>query len=93
MIYFQWCFICFIPTSGLEKPPKNARYHSSLAAPFSKLLLNHEESRKVFNMVKLRLIHSFPTMYYTPRFDKWLKTKAKTVPKIAKFSKKRNSAI
>ena len=42
-----------------RKNAKNARCHSFWAAPFSKLLLNREESRNVFNMAKLRLIHSF----------------------------------
>ena len=57
----------------LEKNSKNARCHSLWAAPFLKLLLNRGESRKVFNMAKLRLIRRFPTVYYTPRSDKWLK--------------------
>ena len=45
------------------KTRKNARHHSLCATLFSKLLLNREESSKVFNMAKLRLIHSFPTVY------------------------------
>ena len=56
-----------------KKMQKNARCHSSYAAPFSKLLLNREESRKVFNMTKLRLIHRFSTVYYMPLSDKRLK--------------------
>ena len=56
-----------------RKTRKNARCHSSSAALFSKLLLNRVESRKVFNMSKLRLIHSFSMVYYTPHSDKWLK--------------------
>ena len=56
-----------------KKTRKNARCHSSSAAPFLKLLLNRKESRKVINMAKLRLIHSFPMVYYTPRSDKRLK--------------------
>ena len=81
MIYIQRRIICFITTSGLEGIVKSARYHSSWAAPFLKLFLDLVESQKVFNMSKLRLIHSFLTVYYTPRSDKRLKTRAKTVPK------------
>ena len=89
MISIQRRIICFILTSDLEKSAKNARCHSSSAAPFSKLLLNRVESRKVFNMLKLRLIHSFSTVYYTPHFDKRLKIRAKIVPEkitVAVFS-------
>ena len=56
-----------------KKTRKNARCHSSSAALFSKLLLNRVESRKVFNMSKLRLIHSFSMVYYMPHSDKRLK--------------------
>ena len=73
MISIQQRIIYFIPTSGLEEIAKNARCHSSWAAPFSKLLLNRVESGKVLNMSKLRLIHSFSTVYYTPHSDKRLK--------------------
>ena len=56
-----------------KKRKKNARCHFSSVAPFSKLLLNRAESRKVFNMAKLRLLHSFSTVYYTHNSDKRLK--------------------
>ena len=64
-----------------KKTRKNARCHSSSAAPFSKLLLNRVESRKVFNMSKLRLIHSFSTVYYTPRSDKQSKNQSENSTK------------
>ena len=73
MISIQRRIICFIPTSGLEEIAKKACCHSSWDAQISKLLLNRVESRKVFNMSKLRLIHSFSMVYYTPHSDKRLK--------------------
>ena len=42
-----------------KKCEKNAPCLSSSAAPSLKLLLDRVEYRKVFNMSKLRLIHSF----------------------------------
>lgn len=60
MISVQRRIICIVPTSCLKTNAKYARWHSSGAAPFSKLLLNREEYHKVFNVAMLRLIYSFP---------------------------------
>ena len=73
MISIQRRIICFIPTSGLEEITNKRSLHSSWDAPISKLLLNRVESRKVFNMSILCLIHSFSAVYYTHHFDKKLK--------------------
>ena len=52
---------------------KNSRCLSKSAARFSKLTKNRKESQNHFYIWKLRLVHSFPTIYYTPRFDKRFK--------------------
>ena len=70
---FQTVYHLLHSDKRFKKMQKNTRCHSSCAAPLSKLLLKREESRKVFNMAKLRLIHSFSMVYYMPRSDKRLK--------------------
>jgi len=44
------------------------------ATPFFKLLQNREESRKVFNIWIVLLLHTNPTVYHTHRSDKRLKS-------------------
>ncbi len=40
---------------------------------FSKLLFNHRELEKTFNMQKEQFCSSFPTPHYLPHSDKWFK--------------------
>ena len=53
---------------------KTSAVHKRAAPPFSKFLQNRAESRKVFNMSKMLLLHTHPTVYHTHHLDKRLKS-------------------
>ena len=66
---------------GFRKNHENTLAATVVRRTVFKLLLNREEYRKVFNMAKLRLIHSFSMIYYTPRSDKQLKNQSENSTK------------
>ena len=53
---------------------KNSAVQKRAAPPFSKFLQNGVESRKLFNISKILLIHTHPTVYHTHHLDKRLKS-------------------
>ena len=53
---------------------KTTAVHKRATPPFSKLLQNGAVYRNVFNMSKMILLHTNPTVYHTHRFDKRLKS-------------------
>ena len=53
---------------------KTSAVHKRAAPPFSKFLQNGAESRKVFNISKMLLLHTHPTVYHTHHLDKRLKS-------------------
>ena len=60
--------------NGLREIAKIRPLQKWVAAPFSKLLLIREESGEVFNIRKMLLFHTNPTVYHTYRSDKRLKS-------------------
>ena len=53
---------------------KTSAVHKRAAPPLLKFLKNRAESWKVFNMSKMLLLHTHPTVYHTHRLDKRLKS-------------------
>src|ERR1041385_5446299 len=59
--------------NGLREITKIRPLQKWIAAPFSKLLLIREESGEVFNIRKMLLFHTNPTVYHTLNSDQRLK--------------------
>src|SRR3954465_7728408 len=60
---------------------------------FFKLLFNHRELEKTFNMWKERFCSSFPTPYYMPHSDKWLRNAIENMIHVFCAKRKRFSKL
>ena len=60
---------------------------------FFKLLFNHRELEKTFNMWKERFCSIFPTPYYMPHSDKWFRNAIENTIHIFCVKKKRFSKL